>query len=262
MSSTQSAVQKLLPDIPSGFCCVADTQTKGRGRGGNSWESPPGCLLFTFVSRFPVSTCRDIPFVQYLVSLAVVESIRSIEGCEKLDLNLKWPNDIYAKRKLKVGGVLCQSSIFRGTFEVVVGVGLNVNNDAPSTCLNSLLKEAGSERRVTRGEILGRFCALYDQMESEFLESGFAPFLEKYYAAWLHDGQVVRASIPRVTSSGEGADDDTNLCTMTVRGLCESGALKAVDSEGNVHELFPDGNRFDFMRGLVSQKTYPKDEAP
>jgi biotin--protein ligase len=31
--------------IPAGAVCVADSQCSGRGRGGNVWSSPPGCLM-------------------------------------------------------------------------------------------------------------------------------------------------------------------------------------------------------------------------
>lgn len=260
LPSTQDVVHSLLPDVPDGFVCVADTQTKGKGRGGNMWESPPGCLLFTFVSRFPVSSGSLVPFVQYLVSLAAVEAIREIDdACKSLDLNLKWPNDIYANKKDKIGGVLCQSSLFRGQLEIVVGIGLNVSNEKPTTCLNALLRDLESKRQLSRAEVLGRFCKVYDRMQREFLTDGFAPFLDRYYKYWLHGGQIVEARLGTASTSSsiDCADGAGRLQTMTVRGLAKSGALEALDAGGRIHELFPDGNRFDFMKGLVSRKTYP-----
>jgi len=242
--STQDLVGSLLPVIPNGFLCVADTQTNGKGRGENVWESPPGCLLFTFVSRFAIANASRLPFVQYLVSLAIVEAVKRVRGCEDLDLTLKWPNDIYAGKSQKIGGVLCQSSVFRGHFEVVVGVGLNVDNDSPTTCINGLLRDAKSDVRLSRADVLGRFCATYESMQKDFLRNGFDPFFDAYYASWLHRDQVVRADV------GDGG-----MQTMTVKGLAKSGALLAVDVGGNSHELFPDGNRFDFFRGLVSRRT-------
>ena len=37
--------------VDDGAVCVADVQVSGRGRGGNTWSSPPGCLMFSFNTR-------------------------------------------------------------------------------------------------------------------------------------------------------------------------------------------------------------------
>lgn len=245
LTSTQDVVKELLPNVPNGFVCVADTQTNGKGRGGNTWTSPPGCLLFTLVTRIPVDRGPWLPFLQYLVSLAVVDAVKGIDAdCVKLDLNLKWPNDIYAQKKHKIGGVLCQSSLFRGTFELVVGVGLNVDNDAPSVCLNGLV----GRKAVTRGHLLSRFCTIFQGMLDKFAKKGFDDFFDAYHASWLHTDQEIKATV--------NVDGTTSLVPMTIVGLAKSGALKAMDTEGTYHELFPDGNRFDFLKGLVSEKRY------
>ena len=45
--------------LPDGAVCVADVQVSGRGRGGNTWSSPPGCLMFSFNTRCAaLSACR------------------------------------------------------------------------------------------------------------------------------------------------------------------------------------------------------------
>ena len=67
MESTQNVVQRTISDVPEGFLCVTDKQSKGRGRGSNEWSSPPGCLLFTFVTRFPSTMGTNLPFVSVVV---------------------------------------------------------------------------------------------------------------------------------------------------------------------------------------------------
>ena len=75
---------------------------------------------------------RDAPpvvFIQYLFALAVVEAVRSKEGCEELPVFIKWPNDVYAKVKgkdgevelKKLGGILINSSFVDGKFVLVIG---------------------------------------------------------------------------------------------------------------------------------------------
>lgn len=60
--------------FPSGACLL--------GRGGNAWLSPVGCALSTLLVSVPLRSLlgQRIPFVQHLMSLAVVEAVRSIPG--------------------------------------------------------------------------------------------------------------------------------------------------------------------------------------
>lgn len=50
------------------------------GRGRNAWLSPVGCALSTLLVSIPLRSQlgQRIPFVQHLMSLAVVEAVRSI----------------------------------------------------------------------------------------------------------------------------------------------------------------------------------------
>jgi len=117
--------------LPSGLACVASHQVAGRGRGGNSWISPAGCLQFSLVARLPSTASSRIVFVQYLFGVAVVEAIRAVPGYDKLGVCLKWPNDIYAdlgadggegmERYRKIGGILVNSSFAGGEFSLIIG---------------------------------------------------------------------------------------------------------------------------------------------
>lgn len=49
------------------------------GRSKNVWESPNGCLSFSFTTQ--MEDGRAVPLVQYVVSLAVTEAIKDI--CDK-----------------------------------------------------------------------------------------------------------------------------------------------------------------------------------
>jgi biotin--protein ligase len=55
-------------------------------------------------------------------------------------VRIKWPNDIYTG-SLKIGGILCQSAYRNQEFQVVIGVGLNVSNRQPTTCVDALIEE-------------------------------------------------------------------------------------------------------------------------
>jgi biotin--protein ligase len=56
-----------------------------------------------------------------------------------LDVRIKWPNDLYSG-PLKLGGVLCHSSYRGKQFYVIMGVGLNLANRQPTTCVDALVE--------------------------------------------------------------------------------------------------------------------------
>jgi biotin--protein ligase len=73
------------------------------------------------------------------------------QGAE-LDVRIKWPNDIYANN-LKLGGILCHSSYREGQFHVIMGVGLNVSNREPTTCVQALVEAAASQATGTQAGV-------------------------------------------------------------------------------------------------------------
>lgn len=178
---------------------MASHQIAGRGRGGNSWVSPAGCLQHSLVLRLSSAHASKVVFLQYLYGLAVVEAIRSRAGYESIGVVLKWPNDIYGdvgraggpERYRKIGGILVNSSFAGDEFRVVVGCGVNTSNPRPTTSVNELvalhnyltgaeLKPFGPE------ELLALILAKLDEMWEAFLEKGFEPFLDQYLTRWIH----------------------------------------------------------------------------
>ncbi|XP_039038732.1 biotin--protein ligase 1, chloroplastic-like [Hibiscus syriacus] len=108
-------------ELPVGAACVVDTQFKGRGRSKNAWESPRGCLMFSFTLQ--MDDAKIVPVVQYVVSLAVTEAIKDVchrNGFPCIDVTIKWPNDLYLNG-LKVGGILCTSTYKSKKFNVSSG---------------------------------------------------------------------------------------------------------------------------------------------
>lgn len=100
VNSYSYSVSRLMFAAPkdAGVVVIAKQQTTGRGRGGNTWISPYGCAMFSLHVRIPVMSRLGIrpPFLQHLMSLAVVDGVRSIPGYEVWDLT-QWTfeNGIY-----------------------------------------------------------------------------------------------------------------------------------------------------------------------
>ena len=131
LPSTQALLQSAAGRAPPGLIVVAASQTAGKGRGANAWTSPVGCLAASLSTRIDVSGTR-LPFVQYVVSLAVLAAARAelvaavadavrVEGegeegaahlaaarAAAATIRIKWPNDVYLGGG-KLAGVLCHS---------------------------------------------------------------------------------------------------------------------------------------------------------
>lgn len=227
--------------------CVADVQFKGRGRSKNVWESPPGCLMFSFTSQ--MQDVRKLPLMQYVVCLSMTEAIKELchaKELPELDVRIKWPNDLYLKG-LKVGGILCTSSYEAKVYNICTGIGLNVDNEKPSTCLNAALQQANAiSPRLKREDVLAYFFNKFENLFEIFSNQGFQALEEQYYNSWLHSGQRVV-----VQDAHEGQSVGS---VVTIQGLTPSGYLYAIGEDDKSYELHPDGNSFDFFTGLVRRK--------
>lgn len=193
---------------------------------------------------------KIVPLLQYVVCLAVTEAIKNVcdkNGFPYIHVRIKWPNDLYLNG-VKIGGILCTSTYSSKKFNVSVGIGLNVDNDLPTTCLNKVLREmlvVGGEFK--REEILAVFFDKFEDLFHVFVDRGFQALEEMYCRVWLHTGQRVVIQ----EKSGDGFVDEVEV---TIQGLTSSGYLLAVDDDNQMYELHPDGNSLDFFKGLVRKK--------
>jgi biotin--protein ligase len=263
LSSTQELLFDQCRSPPDGLLCIADRQTKGKGRGSNEWASPAGCLCFSFV--WSVADAALLPFFQYIVSMALHRAVAQEAGgdAKRLGLRLKWPNDIYIVKadssstvmstKTKIGGVLCQSTVAAGAmtgkpFRVVAGVGVNVLNSQPTTCLRDVVAQHDDEAAavLSRERIAAAFCFQFEQLAGELESKGFNALVSEYLSQWMHSGQEVEVQIE---------DKSQGMQKAVIVGLAPSGFLRAVSqSTGQELELHPDGNSLDMMQGLIYTK--------
>lgn len=136
--STQDEARRLLQagGAPLPFLVQALRQTAGRGRGGNRWSGGEGALTFTLVfdpAEFGLAPGR-LATLSIATALAVCESLQRHSRGEPL--GIKWPNDVYAAGR-KLCGILIET-ILRpagGAPAVLVGVGVNVDNDVPASAV-------------------------------------------------------------------------------------------------------------------------------
>lgn len=235
ITSTQEA---LTCRLAHGLVVVAGRQVAGVGRGGNRWLSPPGAAMFSLQLHLPSSSLLPPSLLQHLAALAVVQAALATTG---VTLAIKWPNDLYLGREVKVGGVVVAASSGVEGLSATLGIGLNLDNPHPTTSLNSAAVEGGGEvvaREVLVAKVLGRLEVLVARVE----EGRWGEVEQEYYSAWLHGGQEV------VVEEAGGWRRQA-----TVTGIDKFGFLRVAGEVGEftVHD---DGNSFDMMAGLVRPK--------
>ncbi len=184
------------------------------------------------------------------------------ESPQRLPIGIKWPNDIYAHGRIKIGGVLCQSSFSDGRFDICVGVGINVTNRSPTTCLVDLNRAPGLSDddappplRVTREDVLAAFLNTFEPRLAELIEHGFEGSMsDAYHAAWIHSGQRVTVSTCAQRAGSPPTEPATKVDAVIDR-IGPDGYLVARSvADGERLVLMPDGNTFDMMQSLIVRK--------
>ncbi|ETO11584.1 hypothetical protein RFI_25792, partial [Reticulomyxa filosa] len=146
VDSTQNVLKSNHDILPSGTLVTCNQQLQGRGRGGNSWQSPLGCLMASFVVHLNKEHGTLLPCAQHVIAIALLKGIHAVTNNQLLErVKIKWPNDIYyvAERSAsksnsdycsdylqlsqKIGGILCESQYDnnRKQYHITCGFGLN-----------------------------------------------------------------------------------------------------------------------------------------
>ncbi|KAK6183061.1 hypothetical protein SNE40_010610 [Patella caerulea] len=248
--TTMSLFDGFMFSVPEniGAVAIAGRQTSGRGRGGNSWLSPVGCAMFSVHVQIDKDSGLGgkITFLQHIMSLAVVQSVRSLPGCGDLPLKLKWPNDIYYERSIKLGGVIVNCSVVGSTIHAVIGCGFNVSNSNPTICINDIISQYNKEHKTTISmcqpeQLIARTISNTEKLIDLFQSQGHQTFCELYYKNWIHGSERVQV-------------ESLDFSQVTVNGLDEFGFLEVRKDDGSVFSLQPDGNSFDIMHNLIAIK--------
>jgi len=155
------------------FC--AKKQTAGRGRKMREWQSQNGGLYFSILLKNQTNISKVYPFVL----LSALSVVRKIKSCATMGIAIKWPNDIYINHR-KVCGILAESSTRGSTTNIVIGIGINVNNNVSH--LQNLRNPAVSLKEC-RGEeidlsfLLDRIVDELDMLYKDFREHKFSSHL-------------------------------------------------------------------------------------
>lgn len=202
--------------------CLAEYQSKGRGRLGRTWVSPFGRNIYC---SFRYVFNKDISEMGGLSLVIGILIAKALEGLSPtLKPRLKWPNDIYVDNQ-KIGGILIDlMGEANGNCTAIVGIGLNVNmKDEDSKDINQpwTSLEHALDEKLDRNIIVARLMQSILSGIEIFHEKGLDPFLAEWQRYDLFQNQEVSITMVNKVISG------------VARGINSHGYLLLESPSGN-----------------------------
>ena len=131
IDSTSTYARQNADSLPLPSLIIADYQSAGRGRRGNSFYSPEGTgLYFTLLFEAP----KNLPLITPAAALAVCKALKETFN---IDAKIKWVNDVFFNGK-KICGILSECYVSNGKKLIAVGIGVNLTTaDFPENLPNA-----------------------------------------------------------------------------------------------------------------------------
>ena len=99
---------------------LSEQQTAGKGRHGKTWHSPESGNIYLSI-KYQVKSM--LPAMSLVIGLLIAEALDETSG-QKMNAQLKWPNDLLLENK-KICGILIESEIEQDNIELTIGIGIN-----------------------------------------------------------------------------------------------------------------------------------------
>lgn len=218
-STNMDAKRAAEDGAPEGTLVVTDCQKTGRGRRGRDWSSPQGCnLYFTLLLR-PDCSPDQACMLTLVMALAVAEAVEELG----LEAGIKWPNDIVLSGK-KICGILTEMSAEPDYIHyVVIGCGINVNQEEfPEEIrrtATSLKREKGGT--ISRSALLVSVMDHFEKAYAAFRETwDLSGLLPSYHKFLLNKDTPVRVLDPKGEFEGiaRGVNENGELLVETQQG--------------------------------------------
>lgn len=126
IDSTQNFIKRNYKKLHNLTFVFSDFQTQGKGRHGRKWVSTDGAnLLFSFLVKDP-KLVKSFDTLSIFIAVTLKELLTNF-GLD--NIMIKRPNDVYVNSK-KIAGILLEGINEGNELKaVIVGVGLNVNQN-------------------------------------------------------------------------------------------------------------------------------------
>jgi BirA family biotin operon repressor/biotin-[acetyl-CoA-carboxylase] ligase len=225
-STMDAAAEQARAGAPHGTIVLAEEQVAGRGRLGRSWHSPRSAgVYFSLVLR-PTLPAARAPALTLAAGLAVAEAVSEVTG---LAADLRWPNDVLLEGRKCCGILPEMTSEFERIKHVILGIGLNVNQQSfPEELAGEAISLAQAVgRKLPRAEVLAALLRHFDRRYRQFATGKIEAVIADFER---------RSSSARSRRISVEAEDVT--FTGTTEGLDPSGFLQVRrDDTGGVEPI-------------------------
>lgn len=228
-STMDTAMDLGIKGALEGTVILAEAQTKGRGRLGREWFSPKYKGIYLSLILRPKILPQQAPVITLLAAISICEAVE--KNCQA-EVKIKWPNDIVVEHK-KVGGILTElNAEMDGVRFLVIGIGLNVNNDKKNLLPTAVsLKEIKNEQ-VNRVELLQEILRRIESNYLIFEKNGGLAIIDKWRDFNITLGRRVKIIYHHKGIEGEAVDIDSDGGLLVRR---DSGLTQKVTAGDIVH---------------------------
>ena len=177
-STNAAGMQAAAQGEAEGAVFLAEEQTSGRGRGGHSWESQASVGVYASIVLRPPLAPADALLLSLIAGLAASSATEAVTS---IPPDLRWPNDVLLNGR-KFCGILTElnAEVTRVRY-AVVGIGINVNQQA----FPAELQPIATSLRLETGREWSRV-----DVAAALLKS-----LDREYRALLEDPKRARESV-------------------------------------------------------------------
>lgn len=176
IDSTNQYLLERIGQLTSGDCCVAEFQSKARGRRGRKWFSPFGSnLYFSMYWKLEQGVAAAMG-LSLVVGIVLADTLRVLSG---QDIKVKWPNDLYLNDQ-KLAGILVELAGKTGDCaHVVIGIGVNLVMTNPDT--NIVNQKWANLGKVDRNLLVAQVAKTLKSKLIEFEQHGLTPFINDWH---------------------------------------------------------------------------------
>lgn len=121
--STNIYCKDNINDLENFDLVIAKEQTAGYGRFNREWiQNKNESIAMSLV-------CKDIDSIDEIGKISIVTAVSIVNILEQYNNNIciKWPNDILISDK-KICGILIENIIYKNDLNLIIGIGININN--------------------------------------------------------------------------------------------------------------------------------------
>lgn len=226
IDSTNDYLMRRLPNqLTQGQVCLAEYQSAGRGRRGRQWVSPFGSQIYLSMYWHLEQGLSGAMGLSLLSALAVSDAIFSVSGVQ---VELKWPNDIYIEG-IKLAGILIdlEGQALEPSHSVI-GIGLNL--DMPARAAEYIDQrwtdlQSHSETKIDRNKLSAQLISCLHARLQQHRSEGLTTMLDEWHAHDVYLNKRVKLLTGERVTKG--------IC----RGINNQGAL-LLEVDGQVKPIY------------------------